>query len=93
MISLKQLTAKEYAQKTVDGNSKLDGFNLWEWTGRGSVVTLLAMYYSESATATLRIQMGSTGKLASTFFTGNSNSVEKVARSLASSWDMILPRS
>lgn len=93
MSSLQQLTAKEYAEKTVADAFKQSAYSSWEWTGKGLTVTLLSMYYSESGTATLRIQMVSTGKTVSAFYIGNSNDVERAMRLWGSFWDTTLPKS
>jgi hypothetical protein len=93
MNSLVPITDKEYAAKTVEDISKQSGYNLWEWTGKGFRATLTSTFYSESGTATLKIQTGSRGKPATLFFTGSSNAVAKAMHLWASFWDMTSHRS
>jgi hypothetical protein len=91
--SLRQLTTKEYAEKTAEGFSKLSGYNSWVWTGKGLTVTLLSMYYSELGKSTLKIEMGWTGKPVSTFFIGNSRDILAIQHLWVSFWDTTLPKS
>lgn len=92
MSSLRRITDKEFAERTVRDMIHQSGYDSVVWMARGAEVTLVAMYYSESETGILRIQMVSNGKKSLSFFTGNLSDVVKASRLWASFWDMILPR-